>query len=438
MTQTIAVFGLGYVGCVSVACLAKLGHSVIGIDINPYKVELINQGKPTVIEKNLSSLMEDQFKIGRISATTSVPDAMARADVSIVCVGTPSDAMGNPNLQSVWHVAEQIGKCLINTHKFHTIAIRSTTPPKTCSKVEDIISRLSDKVVEKDFTVVSNPEFLREGSSIHDYFHPPYTILGTHNEKALRVLRQVYGDINAPIVETDRETAEILKYIYNTYHALKVVFANEVAAICKAIGIDSHKAMDLFCQDNQLNISSVYFKPGFAFGGSCLPKDLRALNALSRSYYIDVPVISEILHSNALQIERAMNMIAATGKKRVGVLGLAFKDGTDDLRESPVVELLERLLGKGYDLVIHDQNVMISRIAGANKQYIEARFPHIAKLLVRDLNELQQMTDVVVVTQNTPEYKSFIQEVLPIKMVIDLVRIFDTPPNSPNYQGIGW
>ena len=438
MAYTIAVFGLGYVGCVSVACLAKLGHRVIGVDINPSKVELVNQGKPTIIERDIGPLIEEQHRAGRISATADVATALAEADLSLICVGTPSDTNGHPDLKSIWRVAEQIGGCLGDKAGFHTIAIRSTVPPGTCQQVEQVITTLSGKVGEQDFAVASNPEFLREGSSVYDYFHPPHTVIGTQNERALTILRDVYGSIDAPIVETEREVAEMIKYVSNSFHALKVVFANEVAAICKALGIDSHQVMDLFCQDRHLNISPAYLRPGFAFGGSCLPKDLRAMNALARSFSVDAPVLSAITRSNALQLERALDMITATGKKSIGVLGLAFKAGTDDLRESPVVELLERLLGKGFELIIHDQNVMVSSLMGTNKEYIESRFPHLARLLVQDLAEVRQSAEVIVVTQKTPEYQAFVREVLPVKPVIDLVRIFEQIPDTDDYHGIGW
>jgi GDP-mannose 6-dehydrogenase len=434
----IAVFGLGYVGCVSVACLAKLGHQVIGVDINPFKVELINQGKPTIIEKDIISLINEQSQSNRVSATTDAIIAVTNADLSIVCVGTPSSTNGFPDMKSIWEVAEQIGNGLLKREGFHTIAIRSTVPPGTCRRIEEIIAKASCKIVDQDFAVVSNPEFLREGTSIYDYFHPPYTIIGTQNRQAMTILRNIYGVIDAPIIEVDREVAEIIKYVNNSYHALKVVFANEVGTICKASGNYSNRVMDIFCKDHSLNISSVYFKPGFAFGGSCLPKDLRVMNAMAHSFGIDVPVLSAISYSNKLQIEQALNMVIASGKKRVGVLGLAFKVGTDDLRESPVVEFMERLLGKGYELIAHDKNVMVSSLMGANKQFVESYFPHLARLLVQDIEEVRRKAEIIVVTQRTPEYQELIKEMLPTKIVIDLVRLFDHVPDSDNYHGISW
>ena len=434
----VAIFGLGYVGCISLACLAKLGHRVVGVDINPYKVDLVNQGRPTIVESNVESLMEELYSKGQISASSNVQAAIAEADLSMICVGTPSMADGHPNLGAMWHVAQQIGEYLHGKVGFHTIAIRSTVPPGTCRQVEEIIANSSKRVAEEDFTVVSNPEFLREGTGVYDYFHPPHTVIGTQNAQAIAVLRNIYGSIDAPIFEVQREVAEIIKYVGNSFHALKVVFANEIGAICQGLGIDSHQVMKLLCEDYQLNISPAYLMPGFAFGGSCLPKDLRAMNAMARGLALEVPVLASIAQSNMLQIKRALSIITGTGKRCIGVLGLAFKPDTDDTRESPVVELLEHLLGKGFELIIHDRNVSVSMLVGANKEYIESRLPHLTRSLVHDINEVRQKADVVVVTQKTAEYQNFVSDILDDKIVIDLVRLFDELPDSENYHGIGW
>ncbi|SDN59600.1 GDP-mannose 6-dehydrogenase [Paenibacillus sp. yr247] len=436
-SYTISVFGLGYVGCVSAACLAELGNQVIGVDVNLHKVDLFNQGKPTIIEKGIAELVEEQHKQGRLSATSDIQAAVRQADICLICVGTPSDKNGYPDLSFIWHVAEQISEAIKGREAFQTIIIRSTVPPGTCREIEHIIAR-SGKRIDQDFTVVSNPEFLREGTSIEDYFHPPYTLIGTHNEQALDMLRRIYGPINAPILETDREVAEMIKYVNNSFHALKVVFANEIGALCHSMGVDPHTLMDLFCQDRHLNISPAYLKPGFAFGGSCLPKDLKALNAMARSRNVEMSVLSSVERSNALLIERALELILAEGKVRVGVLGLAFKSGTDDLRESPVVKLLERLIGKGYEIKIYDQNVLASQLMGTNKQYIESTVPHLARLLASDLQEVKEFADLIVVTQKTKEYYSLVTDILPFKPVIDLVRISDTIPDSSYYKGLLW
>ncbi|MFD0694223.1 UDP-glucose dehydrogenase family protein [Paenibacillus sp. GCM10027628] len=436
-TYTISVFGLGYVGCVSAACLAQLSNQVIGVDVNPHKVDLINQGKPTIIEKGIAELVEKQHRAGRLSATSDIQYAVTQADICLICVGTPSDRNGYPDLSFIWHVADQISAVIKKREAFQTIIIRSTVPPGTCREIEQIIAR-SGKRIDEDFAVVSNPEFLREGTSIDDYFHPPYTLIGTHNEKALGMLRLIYGSLPAPILETEREVAEMIKYVNNSFHALKVVFANEIGALCHSMGVDPHLLMNLFCQDHHLNISPAYLMPGFAYGGSCLPKDLKALNAMARSRNVELSVLSSVERSNAHLIERALDMVLAEGKVRIGVLGLAFKSGTDDLRESPVVKLLERLIGKGYEIRIYDHNVLASQLVGANKQYIESTVPHLANLLTPDLSDINEFADLIIVTQKNTEYQSFVTDILASKPVIDLVRILDTIPDSNHYKGLLW
>lgn len=438
LMRSIAVFGLGYVGCVSAACLAKLGCQVIGVDTNIEKVDLINRGKPTIMEQDIEQLALEQYQQGRLKATTNASQAIAVADISIICVGTPSTNGGSSNLDAVWAVARDIGDLLQEKTEFHVIAIRSTVPPGTCRQIEQIIESRSGKTPEQHFSVVSNPEFLREGSSVHDYFHPPYTLIGTGNKHAFEILRSLYESIDAPIIETEREIAELIKYVSNAFHSLKIVFANEIGAICKDIGVDSHQVMDLLCRDIRLNSSAAYLKPGFAFGGSCLPKDLRALMSLARHRDIDLPVLSSIERSNTLQIERAIKMVVETGKRRIGILGLAFKPGTDDLRESPTVELLEHLLGKGYDVKFYDRWVSISSIIGANKQYIESKFSHLASLMVSDPSQLMDWAEVIVVAHKAAEYQAIVQQALEGKTVIDLVRALDDLPSSAQYQGIAW
>ena len=434
-SHTIAVFGLGYVGCVSAACLAKLGNQVIGVDVNPDKVDLINQGIPTIIEQGIAEMVGEQHLAGTLSATINSKEALGKAEICLICVGTPSDKKGLTDLSYIWLVANQICEAIAERETFQTIIIRSTVPPGTCHEFEQIIAR-SGKIINQDFAVVSNPEFLREGSSIEDYFHPPYTLLGTTNELALQMLHDIYGSIPAPIFETNREVAEMIKFVNNSFHALKVVFANEIGAICNAMGVDSHRLMELFCKDDHLNISKAYLMPGFAYGGSCLPKDLRALNAMARTRNVELSVLSAVERSNTLQIERALEMILAEGKQRLGVLGLAFKAGTDDLRESPVVKLLERLIGKGYEIKIYDQNVLASQLIGANKQYIEATVPHLSKLLAANLEEVKQFADLIVIAQKNKDYMSFVMERLPTIPVIDLVGQFDFIPTSNNYKGL--
>ncbi|MFW6145868.1 MAG: nucleotide sugar dehydrogenase [Planctomycetota bacterium] len=434
----VSIFGLGYVGCVSAGCLARLGHKVVGVDVNTHKVDLINAGKPTIVEADVDALIAAQHAAGRLSATTDAVAAVSATEVSLICVGTPSDDTGRPDLAAVVHVAGQIGRALADADAFHTVVIRSTVPPGTADLVERTIAETSGRAASEAFAVVGNPEFLREGSSVADYFHPQYTVVGTDNERARRVVHALYAGIDAPMLDTSREVAELIKYASNTFHALKVVFANEVAAVCKTFGVDSHAVMDLLCRDTRLNISPAYLKPGFAFGGSCLPKDLWAINVFARDRGLEVPVLAGIGRSNAVQVERALETILAVGRKRVGMLGLAFKGGTDDLRESPVVELLERLLGKGCDLSIHDSNVSVTRLMGANKRFIEERFPHLVRHMVDDLDTMAERADVIVVSQRSDEYAGFVEAILDDHVVVDLVRIFEAPPASPNYIGLGW
>ena len=434
----ISVFGLGYVGCVSAACLAKLGHDVTGIDISDQKVDLLNSGQPTIVETGLGDVVAEQVAVGRLKAERTAKIGMPGSEMSLVCVGTPSKSDGLADLTAIEAVCEQISDELSHFMIFHVIAIRSTVPPGTCQRLEALIEARSKKKAGHEFSVVSNPEFLREGSSVSDYFNPPFTLVGADCPDAISVLERAYQGLQAPFVVAARPEAEFIKYANNSFHALKIVFANEIARICKPLGVDATHLMALFCRDDKLNISSAYLKPGFAYGGSCLPKDLRALTALARQVGVHVPVLQAIEPSNQLQIQTALDTVVAIGNKRIGVLGLAFKAGTDDLRESPVVELLERLIGKGFDLVIYDPIVVISNLVGGNKQFVDSRFPHLTRLLVTNLNEISDC-ETIIVTQNTVQYQEFVKQSLENgRDIVDLVRIFDRVSEEPHYHGIGW
>ncbi|MCK4815262.1 UDP-glucose/GDP-mannose dehydrogenase family protein [bacterium] len=432
----ISVFGLGYVGCVSLGCLAQDGHNVIGVDINKEKVNLINQGKPTIIEKSIDKIIKDQYKNGRVKATDNYKEAVLATDISIICVGTPSTEQGHLNLEHIHNVGEQIGESLKEKRTFHTVVIRSTVLPGTNLKVGEIIEKISSKKRNIDFGVVSNPEFLREGSAVKDYYNPAITVLGSDSEKSLEIVKKMYRNINCPIEETDIEVAEIIKYVNNSFHALKIAFANEIGNICKKLGIDSFKLMDLFCKDDKLNISPNYFKPGFAYGGSCLPKDLRALKTLSHDNYLVSPVIQSIEKSNDIQKDMAFNVIASKNNKNIGIIGLSFKAGTDDLRYSPTVELVEKLLGKGYHLKIYDENVYISKLTGTNKAYIDKHIPHLSGLITDDLNAVVEGSDVLVVSHNYEILPGLLKN-YPEKVIVDLVGIKDVLSNQ-NYEGICW
>lgn len=435
-SKNISIFGLGYVGCVSLGCLANNGHKVIGVDVVQHKVNLINEGKPTIIEKDIDIIMSEQHEAGRISATTDPIQAVKNTEVSIICVGTPSTGNGHLNLDFIYNTARQIGEGLKEKEGFHVVAIRSTVLLGTNEKVGELIEEASGKKRNEGFAVVSNPEFLREGTAVKDYYNPPVTVLGSENEKALNIMAEIYSKVDAPIEKTDVRVAEIIKYVNNSFHALKITFANEVGNICKKLGIDSHKVMDLFCKDTHLNISPYYFKPGFAYGGSCLPKDLKALNTIAHDAYLNSPVLESIERSNQNQKRTAFELITSKGKKKIGILGLSFKKGTDDLRYSPIVEVTESLLGKGYDISIYDEKVNLSNISGTNKHYIDTRIPHLSRLLKSDLKEVVENAELLVISQNDEKFRDLIDQ-YPEKEFIDLVRVV-TETRHHNYEGIGW
>lgn len=435
--MNISIFGLGYVGCVGAACCAKLGHHVIGNDISETKVNLINQGRPTIIEAEIEDLIKEAHDKGLLEATMDSRYAVHNSEISFIVVGTPSSREGHLNLKYVYGVARQIGEALKDKSDFHIIVIRSTVLPGTNQAVGELIAETSGKVRDKDFTVVSNPEFLREGTAVHDYMNPPLTCIGCDNEYAERKMTELYAGINAEFISTDIEVAEIMKYVNNTYHALKIVFANEVGNICKALDIDSHKVMEIFCKDKQLNISPYYFKPGFAYGGSCLPKDSKAFRTLAHDHYIDVPVINSINASNEMQKKKAIEIITGKGKKKIGILGLSFKAGTDDLRCSPIVDVIETLMGQGYDIRIYDKNVKMSEITGTNREFICAKIPHIHHLLSADLDDIIIKADVIVIANNEKEFAS-IPNQYPGKIIVDLVRPWRDVTYDGNYEGISW
>ena len=436
----LSVFGIGYVGCVSAACFAKGGHNVIGVDVNPTKVEIINAGKSPIVENGLEELITEMVAVDRLQATTASGEAIMNSEVSLVCVGTPSNANGSLDLSHVKHVCEEIGAALRGKSERHTVVIRSTMLPGTIEGlVVPTLEASSGKQAGKDFGVCINPEFLREGSSLKDFYAPPFTLIGADDEKTSALVRQLYADIDAPLFITSLKTAEMVKYACNCFHALKVSFANEIGNICKAAGIDSHEVMNVFTQDTKLNLSPYYLTPGFAFGGSCLPKDLRAINYKAKQLDIEVPVLSSILPSNRLQIERAVNMVLQTGKKRVGVLGFSFKAGTDDLRESPMVTLIETLIGKGLQLAIYDRDVSLAKLFGANKQYIEREIPHISQLMRANVDEVINDSDVLVIGNKAAEFRDIEGRIRKGQIVLDLVRLFDKPLSGDGtYQGICW
>jgi GDP-mannose 6-dehydrogenase len=435
--MNISIFGLGYVGCVSLGCLAQNGHQVVGLEVNPAKIDLINQGKPTIIEKEIDDIIYTQWKLGRISATNEYLDAVKNSEVSIICVGTPSTDNGHLTLDYIYNTVKQIAEGIKEKNGFHVVVIRSTVLVGTNKKAGQIIEQVSGKKRNKDFAVVSNPEFMREGSAVKDYYHPAVTVLGSESRKGLDIMGEVYKNIEAPIKETDIEVAEIIKYINNSWHALKITFANEVGNISKKLNLDSHKVMEVFSMDTHLNLSSYYLKPGFAYGGSCLPKDLKALNTIAHDAYLYSPILESIERSNQNQKRIAFELIISKGKRKIGILGLSFKQGTDDLRYSPIVEITENLLGKGLDILIFDENVKISQITGTNKKYIETHIPHLASLMHTDLDHIAEQSEVLVISQKLPGIKKLMEK-YPDKIYIDLIRIADDHPESIQYDGICW
>lgn len=433
--MNISIFGLGYVGCVGLGCLASQGHKMIGVDISAEKVALINSGIPTIVEKDIDKLISDGINNGYIKATTDYINAVRTTDISFLCVGTPSAENGHLNLDYILKTAHQIGEALRDKNSFHIIVVRSTVFPGTNKKITEIIENESHKKHDKDFAVVSNPEFLREGTAVSDYLNPPVTVLGSSSSKAIETLKELYCHTGAPVEIVDVGIAEMIKYVNNSYHALKVVFANEVGNICKQLGIDSHEVMRIFCMDKQLNISPYYFKPGFAYGGSCLPKDLKGLQTLAHDLYLTSPVLNAIDESNRNHIEQVIKHVEQIGKHRIAILGLSFKAGTDDMRNSPIVNVIETLSGKGYEIKIFDKNVSLARLIGKNKSVIEDKLPHLNKMLYDNLQEVVDWADIVIVANKDADFSNII--IRDNQEIIDLVRISELETNK-NYYGLCW
>jgi GDP-mannose 6-dehydrogenase len=439
----LSIFGLGYVGVVSAACLARDGHEVLGVDPNPVKSDLINQGNSPIVEPGLGDLIKAAVADGRLKAGADVKAAVEHATVMLICVGTPGHGNGSLDLTYVRRVCQEIGAALAacKGSEYKVVVARSTMLPGSMeSVVIPALEAASGMKAGQGFGVCINPEFLREGTAIYDYDNPPKTVIGASDDGAAAPLKEIYGALDAPMIVTDLQTAEMVKYADNSWHALKVSFANEMGRLCKAMGVDSRKLMQIFCQDKKLNISNTYLRPGFAFGGSCLPKDVRAVTYQGRLMDVDTPVLSAILPSNRVHIDHALAMIHASGKKRIGLMGLSFKEGTDDLRESPIVTLAERLIGKGYELHIFDRNVKLASLVGANRDYILNHIPHIGKLLVDDAQSLFDKTDVIVLATGEKEFGSLVKDLPASKPIIDLVGAWSEQfsDTREGYDGIAW
>ena len=435
----ISIFGLGYVGAVSAGCLASDGHEVVGVDPVPTKVDLINSGRSPIIEAEIGEIIAGMTRNGRLRATTDHERAIQETDVSFICVGTPSHTNGNLDLQYIMRVCEQVGRALKNKKTRHVVVIRSTILPGTMQKVViPTLEASSGLRAGADFGVCHNPEFLREGSAVRDYRLPPKTVIGELEQSSGDILAGIYAHLDAPLIRADLKTAEMVKYIDNCWHALKIGFANEIGALCKSVDVDSHEVMRIFCQDKKLNISPAYLMPAFAFGGSCLPKDLRALCYQAKMNDLELPIITSILPSNDLQVARGLRLIMEKGHKQIGILGFSFKAGTDDLRESPVVELIERLIGKGYDLRIYDRNVTLASLVGANRDFILNRIPHISRLMVDSIDAVLQHGQTIVIGNNDPDFNEALPRLSDGQVLVDFVRIAERRSEEGKYDGICW
>ncbi len=436
----VSVFGLGYVGCVSAACLASDGHAVIGVDVNPHKVKQVGNGIAPVVEPGLSELLSSVVAQGRLTVALDSTTAVHNTELSLICVGTPSNGNGSLKLDYIENVCTEIATALASAGQYHVVVVRSTVLPGTIrGRLIPLLERHSGRRAGTDFGVGMNPEFLRESSAIDDYYWPSQIVIGEFDDRSGDAVQQLYAAVNAPLVRTAIEVAEMVKYVNNAFHALKIVFANEIGNLCKELGTDGQEVMEIFCQDQKLNISPIYLKPGFGFGGSCLPKDLRALLYRAKEQDLECPVLSAVLQSNHKQIQRGIELVEATGRKRIGVLGLSFKSGTDDVRESPIVPLVETLVGRGYQVSVYDSKVDLAKLVGANKDFVERELPHIASLMRPSMDEVVAQSDVVVVANANAAFREVPRLMRRDQILIDLVGVArGNGQLQGTYEGICW
>ena len=436
----VVVVGLGYVGSVCSACLASRGHSVVGVDTSAYKVDQIANGRSPIVEKGLETLIAEASAAGRLTATTRIADAMPGAELVLICVGTPSGADGGLDLSHVRRATAEVGAALAHSDGFTTVVIRSTMLPGSVEgELVPALEEASCGRAGRDFGIAYNPEFLREGTAIADFFGADYTVVGTDDPRSADALRRLYDGVGGELLVTPIRTAEMLKYVNNAYHALKVTFANEVGRICKREGIDSHEVMALFCRDTRLNLGATYLLPGFAFGGSCLPKDLRALNQRARRHDLVLPVIASILSSNDRQVEEAIRLIERLRRRRLGFLGLSFKAETDDLRESPILRVIGTLVGKGHSVLLHDPNLDMERVLGANRRFVEDEVPYLPERLRTSVEEVVSESDVIVVSNRASVYANVGAMLRAGQAVVDLAHAVDRRTvTHGEYHGLAW
>jgi GDP-mannose 6-dehydrogenase len=436
----ISIFGLGYVGAVSLACLARDGHRVVGVDVDQAKLDLIASGRTPVVEEGMVQLMADVVASGRVSVSADARTALLQTEISLVCVGTPSAPNGSQDQTAMVRLVRDLGSAMREKEATHVFVFRSTLVPGTVEDVlRPILEAASGKKEGVDFHVCYQPEFLREGSSIRDYDKPPYTIVGGNGAEGPAKLRELFGHLPCAFHTTSIRAAEMIKYCCNNFHALKITFANETARICEAMGVDPFAVMDLVCQDRQLNISPAYLKPGFAFGGSCLPKDLRATMYFAKTHDVELPMHGAIAASNRIHIDHAIAKVMASGRRRIGMIGLSFKAGTDDLRESPLVLLAEHFIGKGLQLLVYDPEVLMSNLLGANRRFIEQHVPHIGSLLRQNIDDVVAASDLLVVGMNDRRIVEALQrQVRPDQMIVDLAGIPETRNLRCDYVGLSW
>lgn len=436
--MNVAVFGLGYVGSVSAACLAHAGHRVVGVDPNTDKVEKINAGESPVLEPQVPEMVTAALASGHLRAVTTPSEALDDADVSVLCVGTPSRPNGNIDLRYIEGVCREIGTALADDERSHCVVIRSTVMPGTAQRARDVLAEASGRTGDRAITVGVNPEFLREGQGVEDFLNPPLVLIGADDDATAATIEALYEGIEAPRFVEPVRTAEMVKYANNSFHAAKVTFANEIGAVASGLGIDGQRVMEILCADTKLNISPAYLRPGFAFGGSCLPKDVRALNYAAKSADVSTPMLSSLLISNEIQVQRVIDQIVEWGDRKVGFVGLSFKAGTDDLRESPLVEVVERVLGKGFDCTIYDPDVSPPDLIGGNRDFIEREIPHLDRFLVHDISDLVDRAEVIVVAKSGAEVVDAFANRDHGRKIIDLVRLTPDAVSSADYKGVAW